>query len=318
MAWSHADIPDMTGKRAVVTGATNGIGLEAASWLAGKGAEVVLTGRDQGRGDAAVATIRRRHRSAHVRFACADMARLMAVRGLAFALSEGPFSDGGKPIDILLNNAGLVAPKTRAVTADGFELQFGVNYLSHFVLTALLMPVLLAAPAARIVTVASIAHKRGRIDFDDLQATRGYERLRSYAQSKLANLLFAIELDRRLRAAGARAMSVAAHPGFAMTNIFAGAKLPMMPVVKLVGRVVGQATEAGALPLLFAATAPEARPGGYYGPQSMNEMRGRVGVAKIMPHAQDAAVAARLFAVSETLTGVAFPPMYPAAADRAG
>jgi NAD(P)-dependent dehydrogenase (short-subunit alcohol dehydrogenase family) len=303
MAWDVADIPDQTGRRALVTGATNGIGLEAAAGLAARGAEVILTGRDPGRGEAALATIRRRHPAANIRFVLADAARLEAIRALAAAIDAD-----GRPLDILLNNAGLVAPNRRGTTADGFELQFGVNFLAPYVLTALLIPALRRAPAARVVTIASVAHRRARIDFDDLQSTRGYNRMRAYAQSKLADLMFAIELDRRLRAAGSSITSLAAHPGLALTNIFQGAEIPFAGLLKAtVLPLFTHGSAPGALPGLYAATAPDAVPGGYYGPTGAGERRGPVGRAEVRPQARDPQTAARLFATAEALTGVAFP-----------
>ncbi|HKM65382.1 MAG TPA: oxidoreductase [Acidisphaera sp.] len=304
IAFTTADIPDLTGKRIVVTGATNGIGRIAATALAAKGASVILTGRDAKRLDQTVAAITRAHPTATVRTIVADQARLADVRALA-----GQIAADGQKLDVLLNNAGLVAAPKRQVTADGFEMQFGVNYLSHYLLTALLVPTLLRAPAPRVVTIASVAHKRARVDFDDLQSARSYDRMRAYAASKLENLIFALELDRRARAAQSPLMSVAAHPGISMTNIFAGAGVPglLIPAFKLAGGFIGQSAEAGALPGLFAATSPAAQPGGYYGPQGWREMRGPLGEAYVAEKARDPAVAARLFEVSATLTGVPFP-----------
>jgi NAD(P)-dependent dehydrogenase (short-subunit alcohol dehydrogenase family) len=303
--WGLADIPDQSGKRALVTGATNGIGLEAAAALAGRGASVILTGRDAGRGAAALAEVRRRHPGADVRFELADASRLAAIRSLA----AGIVADGA-PLDILLNNAGLVAAPRRATTADGFELQFGVNFLAPYVLTALLIPALRRAPAARIVTIASIAHRRARLDFDDLQGTRHFNRMGAYAQSKLADLMMAIELDRRLRAAGSSIMSLAAHPGIALTNIFDGARIPFVGLLKAtVFPLFTHGSAPGALPGLFAATAPSAQPGAYYGPLGAGERRGPVGPAEVKPQARDPLAAARLFAVAEQLTGVGFPDL---------
>lgn len=300
-AWGLADIPDQTGKRALVTGATNGIGLEMAAALAGRGAEVTMTGRDDARGAAAVAEVRRRHPRASVRFVHADAARLMAMRTLAQTVSGD-----GQPLDILINNAGLVAPPRRLTTADGHELQLGVNFLAPYMLTALLLPAIARAPAGRIVTVASVAHRRARMDFDDPQSTKTYARLRAYAQSKLADLILAIELDRRLRAAGSSVASIAAHPGVALTNIFAGAEIPFVNLLKpTVFRLFAHGPAPGALPVLYAATAPDARPGGYYGPTGASERRGPAGAAKIEPQASDTATGARLIAVAEALTGVA-------------
>jgi NAD(P)-dependent dehydrogenase (short-subunit alcohol dehydrogenase family) len=220
-------------------------------------------------------------------------------------------------LDLLINNAGVMAPKTRLETRDGFELQFGTNVLGHFALTALLFPALMRAAESRpepprVVTLASIAHKRGRLDFDDLQSSKSYSPMRAYQQSKLADLLLALEFDRRLRAAGppaSRIMSVAAHPGVANTNLFQAGEF--RPIEKLVRRGFGvligtflNSEQAGALPTLYAATAPEAKSGAYYGPLGFQEMRGRVGTALIARHAQDTAAAERLWNECERLTGL--------------
>jgi hypothetical protein len=225
------------------------------------------------------------------------------------------------PLDLLINNAGVMAPKQRLETADGFELQFGVNVLGHFALTALLLPALLRVAAKvqgqrpRVVTLASIAHKMGRLNFEDLQSTKSYSPMGAYRQSKLADLMFAFELDRRLRAAGPPApgvLSVAAHPGVANTNLFQVGEFS--PVERLVRRGFGVAIGGllnsgaqGAAPTLFAATAPDAVSGGYYGPQGFLETRGGdVGPAKVAAQALDEAAAARLWSECERLTGVSF------------
>jgi NAD(P)-dependent dehydrogenase (short-subunit alcohol dehydrogenase family) len=244
-----------------------------------------------------------------------DMASLASVR--AFAAAELARE---QPLDLLINNAGVMAPKQRLETADGFEIQFGTNVLGHFALTALLLPALERAAAGaavlrpRVVTIASIAHKHGRrLNFDDLQSVKDYSPMGAYRQSKLADLMFAFELDRRLRAAGPPAssvMSVAAHPGVANTNLFQVGEFP--PVEKLVRRWFGAAIGAllnsdaqGALPTLFAATAPEAVSGGYYGPQGFLETRGGdVGPANVAAQALDETAASRLWIECERLTGV--------------
>ena len=211
-----------------------------------------------------------------------------------------------------------MAPSKRLETADGFELQFGTNVLGHFALTGLLLPALELAAAEsvqrpRIVTVASIAHKRGHINFDDLQYTRGYAPMKTYQQSKLANLMLAFELDRRLRGKSIPIMSVAAHPGVASTNLFQKPERPSLEraVRSAVGHAIGlflNSDAEGALPTLYAATSPDVEDGGYYGPQGFQEMRGEVvGPAKVAPHARDSAAAARLWKICEDLTGVRFP-----------
>jgi NAD(P)-dependent dehydrogenase (short-subunit alcohol dehydrogenase family) len=308
--WKAADIPSLAGKRVVITGANSGIGYHAALKLARKGAQVVLACRDRQRGEDALARLHADSPGTHTELAILDLASLSSVRD--FAKRELAQQ---RPLHILINNAGVMAPPKRLQTADGFELQFGTNVLGHFALTALLMPALeQAADEApdrpRIVTLASIAHKRGQLNFDDLQSTRTYSPMKAYQQSKLADLIFAFELDRRLRAANSRVMSVAAHPGVANTNLFhAGDYRSVEKTLrKLVGHAIGIVlnTDAeGALPTLYAATAPDAEDGGYYGPQGFQEMRGDiVDRAVVAPQARDASTATRLWQTCEDLTGI--------------
>ena len=310
--WKAADIPSLTGKRVIITGANSGIGYHAALKLARKGAQVVLACRDRRRGEEAVARLHADSPGTQTELAILDLASLSSVREFA----EKELAQR-RPLDILINNAGVMAPPRRLQTADGFELQFGTNVLGHFALTALLMPALEQAAAGstdrpRIVTIASIAHKRGRFHFDDLQSTKTYSPMKAYQQSKLANLILAFELDRRLRAGRSRVMSVAAHPGVANTNLFqAGDYSPFERAVRnLVGHAIGIVlnTDAeGALPTLYAATAPGAEDGGYYGPQGFQEMSGdEVGRAVVAPQARDASAAARLWQICEELTSVRF------------
>lgn len=303
--WTIKDIPDQSGRLAVVTGATGGLGLETALALAGAGAEVVLAARNPGKGREAVALIRARHPQANVRFEQVDLASLASVNAFADRLLAA-----GRPIDILVNNAGVMALAKRQTTADGFEMQFGTNYLSHFALTARLLP-LLAAAKAHVVQLASIAHKGGRIRLDDLNYERGYRPWPVYQQSKLAMLMFAFELQRRSDAAGWGLTSVAAHPGYAHTDLIANG--PGQSAgglyrwgVGVFERLAGHSPAAGALPTLMAATAPDATPGGYYGPQGWQDLKGPPGPAEIRPQALDRAVAAQLWSRSEQLTGLAF------------
>ncbi len=309
--WKAADIPSLAGKRVLITGANSGIGYHAALKLARKGAHVMLACRDRQRGEEALARLDADSPSAHTELAIFDLASLASVR--EFAEQE---LAKGRPMHILINNAGVMTPPKRLETADGFELQFGTNVLGHFALTALLMPALqLAAESGerpRVVTIASIAHKRGQLDFDDLQSTRSYGPMRAYQQSKLADLMFTFELDRRLRAASSRVMSVAAHPGVAQTNLFqTGDYSPFEKTARnLVGHAIGillNSDAEGALPTLYAATAPNIEDGGYYGPQGFQEMRGDdVGRAKIAPQALNTTAAAHLWQVCEELTGIKF------------
>lgn len=302
--WTTRDIPDHAGKLAVVTGATGGIGLETALGLAAAGADVVLAARDAGKGSAAVATIRARAPGSNVRFEPVDLADLTSVRAFADRLLWE-----GRPIEVLVNNAGVMDLPMRRTTADGHEMQLGVNYLSHFALTARLLP-LLRAGGARVVQLSSIAHRGGRIAIEDLNAERGYRSWAIYQQSKLAMLMFALELQRRSDANDWGLTSVAAHPGVARTDLVvngAGGERPLRTFVTrtLIG-TMAQSAAAGALPVLMAATLPAARPGGYYGPQGLSEVRGRPGPARIDPAAKDPDMARRLWAESERLTGVAF------------
>jgi NAD(P)-dependent dehydrogenase (short-subunit alcohol dehydrogenase family) len=310
--WKAADIPSLAGTRVIITGANSGIGYHAALKLARKGAQVVLACRDRQRGEDALARLHADSPGPHTDLAILDLASLSSVRD--FAKKE---LARHRPLHILINNAGVMAPPRRLQTADGFELQFGTNVLGHFALTALLMPALEQASAAsldrpRIVTIASIAHKRGRLNFDDLQSTKTYSPLKAYQQSKLADLIVAFELDRRLRAANSRVMSVAAHPGVAKTNLFqAGDYSPFERTVRnIVGHAIGivlNTDSEGALPTLYAATAPGAEDGGYYGPQGFQEMSGHVvDRAIVAPQARDASAATRLWEICEDLTGIKF------------
>jgi NAD(P)-dependent dehydrogenase (short-subunit alcohol dehydrogenase family) len=303
--WNTRDIPAQSGKLAIVTGATGGLGLETALALAGAGAEVILAGRNMAKGRAAEAAIRERHPDADVRFEILDLARLASVADFA-----GRMLAAERPIDILVNNAGVMALRTRQATMDGFETQFGTNYLSHFALTARLLP-LLAAARARVVQLSSIAHRSGQIALDDLNHERGYKPFPVYSQSKLAMLMFAIELDRRSKAKGWGLTSVAAHPGFARTDLVAngpaiGANALLPSAINLMVGLFGHSAAAGALPTLMAATMPGVAGGQYFGPQGWMELKGRPGPGKIEPQALDAGVAAKLWAASERLTGVAF------------
>ena len=299
------DIPDLSGKLAVVTGATGGLGLETALGLAGAGAEVALVGRNPAKGREAAALIRARHPGATVWFEQVDLASLASIEDFADEmLAEG------RPIDILVNNAGVMAVPKRETTADGFELQFGTNYLSHFALTGRLLP-LLKAGRARVVQLASIAHKGGRIRLDDLNAEHGYKPWPVYQQSKLAMLMFAIELQRRSDANGWGLTSVAAHPGYAHTDLFTngpgdGGGALYAWILRLFEKFAGHSAAAGALPTLMAATLPDVTPGGYYGPQGWQDLKGPPGPARVRPRARDPQVARQLWEASERLTGVSF------------
>jgi NAD(P)-dependent dehydrogenase (short-subunit alcohol dehydrogenase family) len=309
--WTPADIPALNGKRILITGANSGIGYHTALVLAQKGAHVILACRDPARGDAALTRLKTVEPGASAELAVLDLASLESIRDFALhQLAEE------RPLHTLINNAGVMAPPKRLETADGFEMQFGTNVLGHFALTGLLMPLLEWAASSdrpRIVTVASIAHKRGRLDFNDLMSTQRYSPMRSYQQSKLGNLMFAFELARRLRATGSRVMSVAVHPGVANTNLFrAGDRSALDSAARaaasqLIGAFLNSEA-AGALPTLYAATSLDAVDGGYYGPTGWMEMRGdRVGDAAIASQAQDTRSAQQLWDACETLTEVRIP-----------
>ena len=300
--WTASDIPDLTGRRALVTGTTSGLGLETAKALAAHGAHVVMTARDPQRGEQAVRRVRDAvpGASGSVELAMLDLADLSSVRALAAA-------QAGEPLDLLVNNAGVMAVPLRR-TADGFELQIGTNHLGHFALTGLLLPALLARRGARVVTVSSIVHRSGAMNLADLMSERSYDPWKAYAQSKLANLLFVRELDRRFRAVGAEVRSVGAHPGGARTELVASGPASGGGVGGLLMRagtaLVAQGAATGALPQLRAATDPGAEGGEVYGPRGLQEWRGlpqRVGVA---PQAQDDLAAGLLWDESARLTGV--------------
>jgi NAD(P)-dependent dehydrogenase (short-subunit alcohol dehydrogenase family) len=297
-------VPDLTGRRAVVTGANSGTGREAAQRLAAAGAHVVLAVRTPAKGEEAAAAIRAARPGASVEVQRLDLADLASVRAFAEAQLTG-----GAPLDMLLNNAGVMAPPNRMSTADGFELQFGSNFLGPLALTVRLLPLLQAAPAPRVVTMSSGVAHVGRIRWDDLQSERSYRPYRAYAQSKLADLMMARHLARVAAERGWALRSIAAHPGFTRTNLQTagpglGATRP--PRMAHAARVMpSQDVRQGAEPLLFAAADPAAVQGGYYGPTGLLELVGPSGPARVPRRARDAAAAARLWDVAEQLTGTA-------------
>jgi len=299
--WTAADVPDQQGRIAVVTGANTGIGFEAAKVLAERGATVVLACRGVERASQAAGRIRAGAPKADVRTLQIDLASLASVRSAAEQLrADFP------RIDLLINNAGLMmTPPGR--TEDGFELQLGVNHLGHFALTGLLLDHIAAVPGSRIVSVSSNGHRGGRINFDDLQSDNGYSRMRAYAQSKLANLLFTYELQRRLAEAGAETIAVAAHPGGSRTELTRNLPLAMRPVAAVMMRFMGQSAEMGALPTLRAAVDPAARGGDYYGPGGRAEQAGYPKLVESNARSHDVTVQRRLWTESERLTGVSYP-----------
>ncbi|PPB50641.1 short-chain dehydrogenase [Arthrobacter pityocampae] len=297
-------IGDLTGRRAVITGANSGLGLETAVGLARKGAEVILACRSEDRGRDAEQRVRSLTGSDRVELRLLDLASQQSIREFAAGLSG--------PVHLLVNNAGVMATP-RSTTADGFELQFGTNHLGHFALTGLLLENLREAGSSRVVTLSSLAHKRGRIDFDDLQSERRYRRWAAYGQSKIANLYFMVELDRRARAAGWDLTSVAAHPGGATTNLTAGMKMPaLLDVLAGFMALMGQSAADGALPTLYAATADDVQGGDYYGPSGVGETRGAPRLVAPVPRVLDRDIAVRLWNRSTELTGVDFAALQPA------
>ncbi|MFL9657025.1 SDR family oxidoreductase [Streptomyces sp. PB17] len=303
-------VTGVRGKRVVVTGASDGVGLGLALRLAAAGAELVLPVRNEAKGATALERIRAAEPDAEVSTRALDLASLASVQKLAATLEAE-----GRPIHLLINNAGVMAPPTRHTTEDGFELQFGTNHLGHMALTGRLLP-LLREGRARVTTVTSSAARSGKPDWEDLQAEGGYAPVRAYNLSKLANLLFALELNRRSTAGGWGIVSNAAHPGTTLTNLYAsGPNLgrsrpsPHEAIVRRLARwgLLVQSVDAGLLPLLYAATSPEADGGQLYGPDGLGQFTGGPTRLAVYKSARDEATAARMWRVSEELTGVRFP-----------
>lgn len=302
-------MPDQTGRTAIVTGANSGLGLETARELARKGAHVVLACRNIEKGQTAVSDIESDVPRASLELAHLDLGSLDSVRGFA-----ADYLDKHEALDLLINNAGVMAPPRRE-TADGFELQFGTNHLGHFALTGLVIGAMEGRDDARVVTLSSGAHRVGHIAFDNLDGRRRYFRWRAYGQSKLANLLFMFELDRRLAAAGSDIKSLAAHPGYAATNLQSAAP-PLIDrlFMEIPNRVWAQNAAMGALPTLFAATFPGLPGSTYVGPDGVGEQRGHPQIVGTSGAARDEQVARRLWEVSEQMTGVRFDLPAPAPA----
>lgn len=305
--WTAANLPDQRGRTALVTGANTGIGFHQTLELARKGAHVLLASRDVERGRAAQAAILRELPAASLELVPLDLADLESVRRLADQVLDRDLG-----LDLLVNNAGVMAVPQRRTTAQGFELQFGTNYLGHFALTGRLLPALLGRQGSRVVTVSSLNHRRGSIRLDDLQSERGYSPWPAYNQSKLANALFTLELDRRLRAAGASTLSVGAHPGWSRTELqyrgprLGGAGGISTRALGLFTHLVGQPAARGALPVLRAATDPQVEGGDYLGPNGPGEVRGFPHTVRYSEAAHDQPLAGRLWEASEALTGVTF------------
>lgn len=301
--WTASDIPSQKGRIAVITG-TGGLGFEDALALARAGGDIILAGRNRQKGNEAVARIRAEVPQAAIAFGQLDLASLASVAEFAAGLAERH-----ERIDLLVNNAGVMVPPTRQLTEDGFELQFGTNHLGHFALTAHLLPLLRKGHAPRVVSLSSVAARDGRIDLDNLNSDKSYVPMQAYGQSKLACLMFALELQRRSAAHGWGIASIAAHPGVSRTDLLHNApgRASLMGLARSALWFLFQPAAQGALPTLYAATDPAASPGAYYGPDRFSETRGHPAPARIPPQALDAATAERLWQASERMAGIAFP-----------
>ena len=301
--WTAADMPQRKNGLAVITGSTEGIGFEDAVALTSAGWTVIMLGRNSEKGADSLARLRQRNPRAKASFEPLDLADLASIKAFA-----GRMQDRGQAIDLLINNAGVMTPPKRLTTTDGFELQFGTNHLGHFALTAHLLPLLQKSAAARVVTVSSVANRAGNINFEDLQSETTYDPMKAYSQSKLANLMFALELQRRSEAVGWGITSLAAHPGVSRTNLLltGAGRWSVTGMMRTLLPFLFQPPAQGALPTLYAATSPEAKGGIYYGPNRLSETRGLPGIAKIPEQAEDKAVANRLWDISSRLAGVSF------------
>ncbi|HZQ33550.1 MAG TPA: SDR family NAD(P)-dependent oxidoreductase [Mycobacterium sp.] len=300
--WTTADIPDQSGRVAVITGANTGLGYWTAAALAEKGAQVVLAVRNLDKGNEAASQIKAKAPNAVVKLQELDLTSLDAIRKSAEEIKAAH-----QRIDLLINNAGVMYTD-KATTKDGFELQFGTNHLGHFAFTGLLLDRLLPVDGSRVVTVSSVGHRiLAKIHFDDLQAEHGYNRVAAYGQSKLANLMFTYELARRLKLKGAPTAALAAHPGGSNTELLRNMPGWVRSPSQLVWNFFAQSAEMGALPTLRAATDPAAQSGQYYGPDGLGEQRGHPKVVKSSKQSHDEQQQARLWKVSEELTGVTYP-----------
>jgi len=294
--WTTENIPDQTGKMVIVTGANSGIGFEAARALALKGATVMMACRSLEKGETVAAQSRSTNTRGEIILKQLDLADLSSVKKFA-----KEFRAENTKLDLLINNAGVMAIPFRK-TADDFEMQLGTNHLGHFALTGLLIDLLVGTPDSRVVTVSSYAHYLGNINFDDLQSEKFYQKWLSYGQSKLANILFAYELQRRLVSTGHNTISAVAHPGYAATNL-----QHTTTFFRILNPIMAQSQEMGALPTLYAATNPEIQGGEYVGPDGFLGQRGYPKVTQSSKKSYDEVAAKRLWKVSEELTGVRYP-----------
>lgn len=301
--WTTKDIPDQSGKIVIVTGGNSGLGYESVLALAEKNATVIMASRDQAKALTAISQIKQQIPQAKIEFQPLDLASLASVRTFA-----NDFKADYNQLDILINNAGI-STNNRQETTDGFEMHLGVNHLGHFALTGLLLELLLNTPQSRVVTTTSVLQTMGWINFEDLQLKRSFTRLFAYGQSKLANMLFALELDRRLRASGASTLSLAAHPGYSNTQMTQGAGgtfgtfLEDM-MLRFANELIAQSAAMGALPQLYAATAPDVKGGELYGPRFFTHGYPMINPATVQ--AYDEQTAQRLWETSENLTGVSY------------
>lgn len=299
--WTADNITNQSGKVHLITGGNSGLGYESALALARNGAQVIMASRSTSKGETARQAILKQVPNASVWVMALDLASLTSIRRFVDA-----FKAKYKHLDVLMNNAGLMAVP-ESTTEEGFETQFGVNHLGHFALTGLLYDLLVSTPHSRVVTVSSNLHQGAVMHFENLMLKGEYRGFKAYSQSKLANLLFAYELQRKFEREGVSSISVGAHPGYSASNLQKMGKAQFDPVSWLMNRVIAQSTAIGALPQLYAATAPDVAGGAYYGPGGFNQMRGYPEKQESSAASNDQAAAKRLWEVSEQLTGVRYP-----------
>lgn len=301
--WTASDIPRKNEGLAVITGSTEGVGFEDTLALSSAGWDVVMMGRNAQKGAESIAKIRRMNPKAKVRFEQIDLASLSSIKAFAERMMRS-----GQPIDLLINNAGVMTPPKRLETVDGFELQFGTNHIGHFALTAQLLPLLRKSSGARVVTVSSVANRAGQIHFDDLQSRSSYVPMKAYGQAKLANLMFALELQRQSEKYGWGITSIASHPGVSRTNLLitGAGRWSFAGIMRTFFPFLFQPPAKGALPTLYAATSPQAKGGSYYGPNKMGETRGFPAIAKIPAQATDLTVSSKLWEISQQLAKVQY------------
>jgi NAD(P)-dependent dehydrogenase (short-subunit alcohol dehydrogenase family) len=301
--WTAANIPQRNGGLAIITGSTEGVGYEDALALTSSGWNVIMMGRNAQKGAKSIAKIHQTNPKAKVSFEKIDLADLSSIKAFASRMTSN-----GQAVDLLINNAGVMTPPKRLETADGFELQFGTNHLGHFALTAQLLPLLRKSLGTRVVTVSSMANRGGTINFDDLQSKSSYVPMKAYGQAKLANLMFALELQRQSEKHGWGITSMAAHPGVSRTNLLitGAGRWSAAGIARTFLPFLFQPSAQGALPTLYAATSPDAKGGVYYGPDKMGETRGFPSIAKIPAQAENVNVSLKLWEISQVLAKVEF------------